>query len=247
MFEIKSENYEEIKESLSNILELINKVKSIDLYKKQTDKIGLETHKIEYFLGGDYKALRLLYGERSSNSKKGCLWCDINLREDLKTDAINIDAYPITLLNDRKDNSSNPSIIEFIPVTHCVIDTLHLLLRISDQLYKLLLLKLKERIDKVTTKDEANLDKRPMSKLFLTFLKETCNLTSPYYFSKKDGLQFRSFNGNERMKIFEKIFLKKMKIQIGELSITYLETLIYLLMKTILTRKILFGFNFTQF
>jgi hypothetical protein len=73
MYEIKKENYEEIKESFSEILAKIKTIKSIEINEKD--------YLIEFFLACDYKMLRILYGQKAANANEGCLWCNINLKK----------------------------------------------------------------------------------------------------------------------------------------------------------------------
>ena len=60
MFEIINENYEELKKSINELLELLEKINYII--------IGEKTFEIEFYLAADYKMLRLLYGQKSSNA-----------------------------------------------------------------------------------------------------------------------------------------------------------------------------------
>jgi hypothetical protein len=110
--------------------------------------------------------------------------------------------FPISRNLNDIDINKEP-IINFIPFEKCVIDLLHLLLRITDQLYKLLILKL-IRIDK---NNGIDIELRPTLKVFLTFLKNECKIANPYYIDGiKKEIKLRNFNGNERIRIFEEIF-----------------------------------------
>ena len=58
----------------------------------------------------------------------------------------------------------------------------------------------------------SNIDKRPCLKTFLKFLEEKCKISNPWFISKETNeIKLRSFNGNERELIFEKIFNLKLK------------------------------------
>ena len=134
MFEIKNENYEEVSGSLKDTLDLLEKINNI--------QIGDKTYNILFYLGADYKMLRLIYGQKSSNASESCVWCKFDMS---KTPNIKADFQIFRKLNDI-DKHLEP-IIKFIPFEKCVVDLLHLLLRITDQLFKLLIFKL-IRIDK---------------------------------------------------------------------------------------------------
>ncbi len=187
MFEIQKENYDELKICLKELIEKVSNVDNITIDDKN--------FKIEFYLAADYKMLRILYGHKASNALEGCVWCKYsmrsvpNLSKKLKIIKTNLHLDPL---------------INFIPNKNCLVDLLHLLLRITDQLYKLLFLKF-IRIDD-NASDDLNL--RPNLKIFLEFLKNNCKISNPYLTSTKsvEKIQLRSFNGNERLKIFEELF-----------------------------------------
>jgi hypothetical protein len=83
-----------------------------------------------------------------------------------------------------------------------VIDLLHLHLRVTDQLFILLLNAFNEK-----ESTSANLSLRPNFKKYLDFLQITCKISKPYYFSTNDNgtltIKMRSLNRSERNKIFK--------------------------------------------
>jgi hypothetical protein len=121
-------------------------------------------------------------------------------------------------LSDPIDNK--PRIINFIEPQMCILDDLHLLLRVTDKLYDLLLLKC-IRLDK---NDGDNLFLRMNLAVFINFLENNCMIKNPFYITDKRPLygkiQFRSFNGNERMRIFNELyepkFNKNTKVKISD-------------------------------
>jgi hypothetical protein len=62
-FEINKENYEQVKDSLNEILFHLENINFIE--------IADVNYKIEFYLGCDYKMNRILFGQRSSNSFDG--------------------------------------------------------------------------------------------------------------------------------------------------------------------------------
>ena len=129
MFEIQNEEYDEVKIALKDVLALLCTSKEIE--------IGTKSYNIDFHLGADYKMLRLLYGQKASNAIESWVWCRFKMNESLRVE----DNFPIIRNLNDIDINKEP-IINFIPFEKCVIDLLHLLLRITDQLYKLLFLKL---------------------------------------------------------------------------------------------------------
>jgi hypothetical protein len=110
-------------------------------------------------------------------------------------------------LSDPIDNKER--IINFIEPQNCILDDLHLTLRVTDKLYDLLLLKF-IRLDK---NDGEHLNLRKNLAVFIDFLESKCKLKNPSYVTDKRPLygkiQFRSFNGNERMRIFKELYEPK--------------------------------------
>ena len=62
-FEVVKEDYGQVKESLRELLILLEKIKFIE--------IADITYKIDFYLCCDYKMNRILYGQKASNSLDG--------------------------------------------------------------------------------------------------------------------------------------------------------------------------------
>ena len=61
------EDYDSLSDSLADIIKEASDLKSID--------INGNTHKIEYFVGGDMKFLAIVCGIEAANSNYSCVWC----------------------------------------------------------------------------------------------------------------------------------------------------------------------------
>jgi hypothetical protein len=194
MFSIANENYEEISLSLQDLLNII---KDLNVLEMNNEKFNLE-----YFLSSDYKMLLNLYGHKGANSKESCFYCRKNLKD---IPDINEDLLITRSLSDsfEADGHREP-IIKFIDYKNCVIDLLHLLLRVSDHLFEILIAKL----IKIDNNNGADIERRPYFKIFMDFLKNKCKISNPWYVSSKseDKIKLRSLNGNDRIKIFNTIF-----------------------------------------
>ena len=190
-FEIFKESHVEVKESLEEMLSRLKNVTQIE----HNNII----YQIKFFLCCDYKMLRGLYGHKESNAKYGCAFC----HKDLKTNKPDLD-QKLTIDRTLKDEIyKDPPIIDFIEYKDCVIDVLHLFLRITDNLLDLLISKL----NKVDKNDSSNIELRPTLKIFLDFLKDNCKISNPYYVSKKeDKIKLRNLNANERARMFDYLF-----------------------------------------
>ena len=62
-FEIQKEDYVNVKEGTKELIQILENLKNI--------KIRGSIFQITYFLGCDYKMIRILYGQQSSNAIKG--------------------------------------------------------------------------------------------------------------------------------------------------------------------------------
>ncbi len=92
-------------------------------------------------------------------------------------------------------------IIDFIDFMRVMFETLHLFIRISEQLIWILMAKINE-------KDATNsmyLEHRPNLKIFKTFLEEKCKIQNPLVFNTKDKtIKLRKkINAGQTKKIFE--------------------------------------------
>jgi hypothetical protein len=198
MFEVAKEDYGEISACLNDILLLLENLKSITINGKE--------FKLEYFFSSDYKMLRNIYGHKGSNAKEGCFWCKKNLKEIPK---IEEDLQITRTLNDNYEiDGHQQPLIKFIEYKNCVVDLLHLLLRVTDHLIELLVAKL----IKIDNNSGGNIEKRPYFKIFMEFLKNECKISNAWYVSSKseNKIKLRSLNGNERIKVFKTIFKKYM-------------------------------------
>ena len=126
----------------------------IEIEEIETISINGKNFKIEKFIGGDLKFLALIYGINAANSNQPCIWCSWNKNK-------NIECQPRTLIEARQNTGSNGfksnPLLSKIDFNHCIIDMLHLFLRISDKLFDLLYAKLIEKDGNA----DGNLDKRP--------------------------------------------------------------------------------------
>ena len=73
-----SENYDNLKESLSDLTQEMSKLNKVTVEGK--------TYNIEYFLGGDWKFLACVCGLGAANQDYACIWCKCprNQRHDIQ-------------------------------------------------------------------------------------------------------------------------------------------------------------------
>ena len=175
-------------------------------------------YRLQYFLGGDLKFLNVVTGIDSCCCKFSCPFCkcpkdkfhDITQswsQFDESLGARTVDEIArLSKLKKDNFNCSHSPIFSSIPIRNVIPDTLHLFLRISDQLVGKLISELRER---------DNIARVPK-----TFSKEKCtNVTKFEQFVKSLGISdfsfridrttkqftFRDFQGPEHLKILENI------------------------------------------
>ena len=147
VFEIANENYKELTICLSDITRELREIKEIE--------IGGKVYEIRMYMGGDLKFLASVYGINAANSMYPCLWCKCCKTQfnDFEQDWSFVDpkkgarrlAEAQELFQASNGNKEkkfgyiNPAIIDFIDFDMCVVDMLHLFMRICDKLIELLL------------------------------------------------------------------------------------------------------------
>ncbi len=150
-----TQNYEDLNESLADLIDEMSSLKNI--------KINGYSYDLEYFLGGDWKFLACVCGLGAANSNFACIWCKCpkGQRFDIKKEWSLMSENKGARCNDdinkcaksKQYNCKSSPLFHFIPLDHVIIDTLHLFLRISDNLIDLLIreLRRKDAIEKTQT------------------------------------------------------------------------------------------------
>lgn len=147
------ENYDSVRASLGDLKDEMEKLKEITINGKN--------YKIEYFLGGDWKFLAMVCGLGPANQEHDWIWskCPWKDRWDTskKWSIIHeVGARSLEQITQhtrrRQFNCKNPPLFLFISLDRVIIDTLHLFLRISDNLIKFFVRELRRQdaIDKKT-------------------------------------------------------------------------------------------------
>ena len=206
MFDIENECYEEVKQSLSEIFKQIDELEEITVNEKK--------FMVEKKMGGDLKFLSILYGINSANSNYPCIWCtcpkssfgDLSKQysiTDKAKGARKLEEARKILAKTPRERMKPAEHLGYqnLPLTNiefdcCVIDVLHMFLRIAETLLKLFL----SDIFLADETDTNDLEKRPHLKRFVIFLKEI-NIYNPIY-TKERKFEFRTFRGDELLRIF---------------------------------------------
>ena len=223
---IDSENYDEVKSALQEIIDQLKCLKNIAIIDKNGTTCNLQ---IEQYLCCDFKMLTILYGLNNSNSHYGCIFCEHDLSSDKitnkQTGQVVCKNYEILPINRSIARANEIVSNEFSePFNHrgylrnpiinidfpfCTFDTLHFVLRCAERMLSILFDYIRD-LESITCSQD--LSRRPIMKKFLNFLTDTCNIGNAYYFKLKDveegteTIKLRSFNSNELEKIFEKVY-----------------------------------------
>ena len=210
-----TESYDNLSESLKDLIAEISEIKSITCTNGQWD--------IEFFLGADLKFLAICMGIEAANSTFSCIWCKCPSGERYKQDVVwsvtdtdygartISEIQRLSCLKKTKNNQKygcirNP-LFPTIPVHHVVPDILHLFLRITDVLINLLIQDLrrldgieKTRIQSFSRTDAVNVAK------YERFLNDSCKISFHMYVEKDAKmLKWRDLTGPEKLKLFNTI------------------------------------------
>lgn len=173
-----TEKYNELAAGLKDICTEAKDLKEITI----NDKV----YKITFFLGGDLKFLAMSCGIEAANAEYACVWCKCprSQRGDMKLEWSLTDqskgARTIEEIKEKSKlgkrnksrfNCCQAPLFPFIPIDHVVIDTLHLFLRISDNLIDLLIRDLRIQDSMKKNADKTNLQ------VYETHLNEVCKIS----------------------------------------------------------------------
>lgn len=204
MFEIEDENYEQLRIALREVFESIHELSEFEIDNRQ--------YRIKKILSGDMKFLSIVYGLKSARSNHPCIWCVCpkekfsEFKEKWSIQDESLGARKLKEANKYEQKQQFEMGYQYEPLTSidfdsCVVDLLHLFLRISGALIELFF----SDLFKADSNDSTNIELRPNLKNFVIFLKDRCDIQNPLYISSKTQLAIRSFNGNELKRIFKNI------------------------------------------
>ncbi|RHZ53700.1 hypothetical protein Glove_438g53 [Diversispora epigaea] len=140
-----AEKYNTLKFMLSSFL------KELHSFKDNGLELNGILWKFELYFSSDWKFLAICLGLNGANSKYFCPWCSCSKDQigDLSKDwniEKNIDEISKNYIN--INGHINPPLFSMIPIGHLVFDELHVLLRITDRLWELVIAEIKERESK---------------------------------------------------------------------------------------------------
>ena len=220
-----NEDYDGLYNALADIREDVETLKAIEV-----DGV---TYQIVYYLGGDWKFLACITGIDSASSNYSCIWCKCSAEERWNMDKqwsicsessgartieenIRLSKLP---KSKKKYNVSHEPLFKSIPLTHVVIDNLHLFLRVSDVLIDRLIIEMKrhdaiDKIKKLTSFDPVKHHHLHAFEEFVTSL----NIPNFRFFVGQNSkmLKHRSLTGPEKLKVFRNIQIAQMLPKLNE-------------------------------
>ena len=206
----EAESYDTLSTSISDLVAEMQPLKEISV-----DDVK---YNLEYFLGGDWKFLACVCGIGAANADYACIWCKCAHLDrcdttkqwsilDAEKGARKLDEIEKNARS-RKENCKSKPLFEFIPLSHVVIDTLHLFLRVSDNLIALLVRELKFS-DAIAKKNKFpngfNREKFTHMARYEAFLQDL-GIPFRWYVGKETKqLEYRDLTGPEKVKVFQNI------------------------------------------
>ena len=213
----ESEDYDHMYKALKDI--------RLEVERLTTIEIDGTLYDIVYYLGGDWKFLAMCTGIDSATSEHACIWCKCP-----KDDRPNVDVeWSITdtslgartieenveLSQSRRKrfNVSRHPLFPTIPLSHVVIDNLHMFLRVSDVLLNQLLdrLKAEDAIDKARKFTSWDITRHKHLKAYEDFMKSLSIPNYQFYLGKNSRvLKVRSLTGPEKLKLANHINIQSL-------------------------------------
>ena len=210
-----SEGYDSLKDALEPVLAEMN-----ELIKEGEIVVDGVTIKLDIKLGSDMKFMLIVLGLNAANSKYACMWCEVpnSNRWDMSVSKDQYTGSNMRTLDkmkmyeklkgvESKKGCVHLPLIEIEP-KDCVVDELHLFLRITDILFnnvfaRLHTLDLKSKLHGTTTDDHvrrATYKIRKMGISFSVWLSQEGNGRQ-----SRSGLKLTPLNRNEKMKVLKNL------------------------------------------
>ncbi len=200
----------EIKEAYGCLKDPLNFIMSS---VKEFDKYYFNgiVYKVDYFFGADMKFLLEVNGLKAANSNFPCLWCLANVNDLHLLGYSMVDPQKARdksrcefHINKRIDYGFKGISLLDIPLIKCIIDTLHLRIRVGLKLIELFLLNDLIVLDNYGGEDIINESHKNLSIWYYDFLRKKCKIgVKLIKFNNQNKAKItRDFNGCEIIKIF---------------------------------------------
>jgi hypothetical protein len=199
MFNVSNEDYEEVKLCVKEIFEQVEHIGN----QIQVDERKLD---LEFYFVADWKMLAIVTGLQAANGNYCCIWCVCHKENFLKRKFCLWRHLPSCPDQGRLQKSLLPS---NIPLTNVLIDTLHLFLRIGEQLVNKVITECRNA-DGLAKKDPYKKNKHRHLKKFVNFMKGDCKLSYNLFSTSKSAVQGTSLRGADLQMFFERVNVTKL-------------------------------------
>jgi hypothetical protein len=130
-----AETYESLKNALAPLISDLNILKERGFYQ-----IGGNYWPVEIYFSSDWKFLATCLGMKAASAHHFCPWCDCNKNEiNTTSKKINKSMNNIKVNYNQINGHIKEPLFHMIPLHNWVFDELHILLRITDRLWELML------------------------------------------------------------------------------------------------------------
>lgn len=187
---------------------------------KELDHITWQNRDISilYFFCSDWKLSATVFGLYAASSNNPCIWCTANKNDfhDMNMKFSITDPELFCRSKDQHENIlnrkiknhlgyKNPSLIPQFDYNKCVVDTLHMFLRISDVLIGLLVKEICGH-DNVCQNTKIDISKHEYIAKFYDIISSRCKIRVNLYSNVVNGNSvIRDLTGPEKLKLFQKI------------------------------------------
>lgn len=205
MYQVEKECYDEVKISLEKAFDEIKKLDQLTIMGK--------TYTIIKYLCCDMKMLLIIYGLLSANSNHPCVFCHYKKGDTNDVwDKRNLQEArnPINHQTSRF-GYVRPPIQDAIDFDKCVIDRLHLFMRITEKIFQGFLFRIIEADSQFPIYPDIKdyLIHRKNLKIFFDFLKTNSKVANPIYVTKLKKIELRgNISGGEWTRVYEAFILQ---------------------------------------
>ena len=184
-----AESYESLRNALAPLISDLNILK-----EKGFNQIGGNHWPVELYFSSDWKFLAICLGMKAANAQHFCPWCDCN-KNDINTTSKTINKSMDNIkVNYKKINGHiKKPLFYMIPLQNWVVDELHILLRITDRLWELMISDLRREVS-----NEEIWKAKILSEM------QRLNVSFQFWYEKNtNNLLYTSLMGPDKLKILK--------------------------------------------
>ncbi|GBC43602.1 hypothetical protein GLOIN_2v1768889 [Rhizophagus irregularis DAOM 181602=DAOM 197198] len=184
-----AETYDSLRNALAPLISDLNVLKERGFYQ-----IGGNHWPVELYFSFDWKFLAIYLGMKAANAQYFCPWCDCSKNDIITTSkTINKSMDDIKINYKQINGHIKEPLFYMIPLQNWVVDELHIFLRITDRLWKLMISDLRRE-----TADEE------IWKAKILLEMQRLNISFQFWHEKNtNNLLYTSLMGPDKLKILK--------------------------------------------